>query len=399
MKLLVLDEEFPFPLNSGKRIRSYNLTLRLARKHHLSYMAYGSVDSESFRQFQKDNLHPIPVRESITKKEGIKFYLQLAANLFSPDPYIVTSHYSNAFAQKLPHAIKNDRPDVIICEWTPYAQFVKGITDIPTVVVAHNIETTIWRRYFENEKNLAKRWYIGRQADKVARFESGTFSSVAGATAVTEGEAEEIRALCSSLPVEVVANGVDLDFFCRQPDQAQKRRIVFTGAMDWRPNQDAVVFFVERIFPLIRAQDSNIESFIVGRRPPDSIRQFNDLDGITVTGTVDDVRPYISGAAVYIVPLRIGGGSRLKILEALAMEKAVVSTSVGAEGLNVVDGRELIIADNPELFCKSIFDLLDDEGSRGSLGKAGRQLVVEQYGWDALATRLDTFLETIREKQ
>jgi len=399
MKLLVLDEEFPYPLNSGKRIRSYNLIVRLAKRHHVRYLAFGGTDSESFRQFELDNLNPIAVSPSVAAKHGAGFYLRLAANLFSTYPYIVNSHYSPTFQRTLEKAIAADRPDLIICEWTPYARYVTSILTIPKVVVAHNIETTVWRRYYENEKNVLKRWYIKHQVEKLTRFERTTFASVEGATAVTNDEAEQIARMNHSLSVQVVANGVDLEYFRPRHERSEKRRIVFTGAMDWRPNQDAVSYFVEQIFPRLRQYDRQLEAVMVGRNPPESIRRYNRLEGITITGTVDDVRPFMEQAAVYIVPLRIGGGSRLKILEALAMEKAVVSTSVGAEGLKVVNGRDVILADTPKEFAEQVIELLNRTDRRRSLGSAGRQLVQRHYGWPALAERLERFLLTILEEK
>jgi len=399
MNLLVLDEEFPYPLNSGKRIRSYNLISRLAKSHSVRYLAFGRPDSDSHRQFEMDALNPIAVSPSFAAKQGVGFYLRLIANLFSSYPYIVTSHYSQAFQHAMEKAIKVDRPDLIICEWTPYAQYVGSILDIPRIVVAHNIETTVWRRYWENEKNLLKRWYIKVQVEKLIRFEEATFASIDGATAVTTDEACQISKMNDTLPVQVVENGVDLDYFRQGGQGAEKRKLVFTGAMDWRPNQDAVTYFVEQIFPLLRQTDQQLEAVMVGRNPPEFICDYNRVDGITVTGTVDDVRPFIEQAAVYIVPLRIGGGSRLKILEALAMEKAVVSTSVGSEGLKVVNGRDVILADTPEKFAERIIELLNNESQRRSLGRAGRQLVEQHYGWPALAEQLERFLLTILERK
>ena len=268
MNLLILDEEFPWPLNSGKRIRSYNLISRLAERHHVRYLAYGEPDSENYRQFQQANLNPIAVPPQVPEKSGPMFYLRLAANLFSPQPYIVSSHYSTLFQQAVDRAIADRRPDVIICEWSPYARFVQHIDDIKRVIVAHNIEATIWRRYHHNEPNTVKRWYIAKQAHRVDRFERNAFHFVDGATAVTENEAKTIRNFNPDLPVAVIDNGVDLDYFSGDTRGESRSRLVFTGSMDWRPNQDAVAYFVECILPLLKKKRDDIQISFVGRTPP-----------------------------------------------------------------------------------------------------------------------------------
>jgi sugar transferase (PEP-CTERM/EpsH1 system associated) len=395
MNLLVLDEEFPYPLNSGKRIRSFNLWSRLARKHTVRYLAYGREDSAEYKLFADHLLNPIAVPPQIPKKSGPMFYLRLLATLFSSEPYIVTSHYSEAFLAAMQAAIRKETPHLIVCEWSPYARFVRDITDIKTVVVAHNIEATIWRRYYENETNPLKRWYIGRQAAKVEAFEKSIFRTVKGATAVSDEEAGWILSVNPNLNVSSIDNGVDLEYFSGDNSRQQPRTIVFTGSMDWRPNQDCVTYFVEDIFPILRRTYPDLSAVFVGRNPPEHIVRYGDRDGIEITGTVDDVRGYINDASVYVVPLRIGGGSRLKILEALSMQKAVVSTSVGAEGLEITPDENIVLADAPEQFAAAVSTLVENPERRAALGKAGRQLVERRYGWDFLAGRLAEFLASV----
>ncbi len=195
MRILVIDEEFPYPLDSGKRIRSFNLLSRLAARHELYYLSYGQIGSEGFNALNKARMNPIAVPADLPPQSGLSFYLRLAANLFSPYPYIVARHYSAVFQNAFNEAVGNLHPDLILCEWTPYAAFVKNTQEIPRVVVAHNIEHHIWRRYYEHETSPYKKWYIGRQAPKVATFERKTFRLVEGAIAVSDSEAAEIRAI------------------------------------------------------------------------------------------------------------------------------------------------------------------------------------------------------------
>ena len=193
----------------------------------------------------------------------------------------------------------------------------------------------------------------------------------------------------------VVPNGVDLDYFHVLPQPIQRRHLVFTGSMDWRPNQDAARYFVREILPLLKQVRPELECTFVGRNPPADIERLADIPGVHITGTVGDVRPYVERAAVYIVPLRIGGGSRLKILEALAMGRAVVSTTVGAEGLDVVHDKHLLLADDPRTFADCVLRLLDDQQRCRSLSTEGRRLVEQHYGWDALADRFGNFVREV----
>jgi glycosyltransferase involved in cell wall biosynthesis len=188
---------------------------------------------------------------------------------------------------------------------------------------------------------------------------------------------------------------VDLDYFSvlAQPDQT--RHLVFTGSMDWRPNQDAARYFVNDIMPLLRGHRPDLDCTFVGRSPPADIVRLAEVPGVHVTGTVPDVRPYVKRAAVHVVPLRVGGGSRLKILEALAMGRAVVSTSVGAEGLDVVHGRHVLLANNPRDFADSVLGLLENLDQRQRLAAEGRRLVEQRYGWDLLADRFAAFIREV----
>lgn len=389
MKILVIDEEFPWPLDSGKRIRSFNLISRLAPKHEVCYLAYGESGSESFNHLKQPGITPLTVPRQAPRKSGLLFYVRLLQNLFSSWPYIVSSHYSRVFHHALREEVEKRRPDLLLCEWSPYAVFLKDLPGPKKLIVAHNIEHRIWRRYYDNESNPIKRWYIGLQMRKLERFEGQAFAWADAATAVSESEAEIIRSFVPGMPVSVIENGVDLDYFAPQPYPVNSSRLVFVGALDWRPNQDAVRYFVSDILPVLNGMGIQIEIDLIGSNPPPDLIALSRRPGVNLVGHVPDVRPFVARAGVYVVPLRIGGGTRLKILEALAMKKAVVATPVGAEGLDVSDGENIMLADTPELFADKIKQLLKDSELARRLGENGRRLVEESYGWDYLADKLD----------
>ena len=395
MRILVLDEEFPYPTNTGKRTRSFNLYRRLGAQFDLRYLAYGDNDSEAADALREVGIEPVAVAVRIPPKQGPVFYLRLLSNLFSPFPYIVTSHYSQLYQDAVRDSLAKFRPDLILCEWTPYTLYVKELSSVKKIVSAHNVEADIWQRYCQNETNVLRRLYIREQWRKVKRFENAAMGWVDGATVVSAPDLQQLAQGCPGLRMVVVPNGVDLNYFRPTPQPELSRYLVFTGSMDWRPNQDAARYFVREIFPLLRRARTDLECTFVGRSPPPEIRALGDVDGIHITGTVDDVRPYVERAAVYVVPLRIGGGSRLKILEAMAMGRAVVSTSVGAEGLDVVDGQNIVLADSASAFAAAVLRLLDDQERCQKLAVEGRHLVEQYYGWDALAASLGRFIREI----
>ncbi|MEW5795005.1 MAG: glycosyltransferase family 4 protein [Candidatus Zixiibacteriota bacterium] len=395
MKILIIDEEFPWPLDSGKRIRTFNLVSRLASHHEIRFVAYGDESSGGFNHLVSCGITPIAVPARVPRKSGPMFYLRLLKNVFSPWPYIVSSHYSRLFARTLEAEMVRQRPDIVTCEWSPYARYFRELPAVKRLVVTQNIEHLIWQRYFANESNPVKRWYIGHQMRKVERFEREVFAWADGAVAVSEAEAETIRQFAPGLPVTVVENGVNLDYFAPQPLPDDSSRLVFVGSMDWRPNQDAVRYFINDILPAVERIGTRCEIDLIGRHPPRDLMALKNRPGVNLIGHVDDVRPFVANAAVFVVPLRIGGGTRIKILEALAMKKAVVSTSVGAEGLKVTDGENILLADTPVLFAEKIKRLLDDRALNRRLGENGRRLVEEHYGWDRLAAKLNDAITDI----
>lgn len=395
MRILVLDEEFPYPTNNGKRTRSFNLYQRLATHFQIRYVGYGRKGSVAAEALRMQGIEPVAVLAKVPQKHGPFFYLHLLANLFSPLPYIVTSHYSRIYQKTVLDCLSRFQPDLVLCEWTPYAIYVKELASVKKVVSAHNIEADIWRRYHENETNQFRRFYIREQWRKVERFEQAALGCMDGALAVSELDYNRLLQARPGLPIVVIPNGVDLNYFQPLPQPECRRHLVFTGSMDWRPNQDAARYFVREILPLLRQAHHDLECTFVGRSPPADIQALADVPGIQITGTVDDVRPYVERAAVYVVPLRIGGGSRLKILEALAMGRAVVSTTVGAEGLDVIHDHHVVLADNPRTFAESVLKLLDDPDRCQKLAMEGRRLVEQYYGWDALADQFCAFIRKI----
>jgi polysaccharide biosynthesis protein PslH len=385
--MLIIDEELPYPLTSGKRIRTFNLVSRLTKYVDITFLAYGEPGSPAAVALRNAGIEVHAVPGGARSKRGIRFYLALLANLLERLPYIVTSHVSRTMRRAVRRELASSRHNIVLCEWTPYVEVCKGVDDVPIIVAAHNVEAAIWARYAVNEENWLRRWYINVQHAKVRRFESGVLARVRGVMAVSQDDARAFQALNAAAHVDVVENGVDLQYFHCDHELGAPDEVVFCGSMDWRPNQDGVAYFCAEIWAKIRDRAPNARFTIVGRDPPQAVRELVGED-ITVTGTVDDVRPYVRRARVMVVPLRIGGGSRLKILEALALGRVVVSTTIGAEGLEVTHGLHLLLADGPREFAGAVLRVMQDRDLAQALAAAGRALVEERYGWDPIAEKM-----------
>jgi glycosyltransferase involved in cell wall biosynthesis len=384
-RILVLDEEIPWPANTGKRLRTLNLLTILARDFALDLLVH--ENGASTAAIEEMRRRGIAVRISpsrIPDKSGLLLPARIAASLAARLPYSVYSHYRAGYRRTLRGLIRSERYDLVHCEWTPYAIYARRLAS-PVCIAAHNVEWHIWDRMASTASNPLQRAVYRLQAALMRRFEREVFTAFKHATVVSDGDGEAIRAF-GCRDVVVVPNGVDGDAY--QPPSAgaaEPRSLVFSGSMDWRANQDAIRWFIDAVHPRLRERGA-YKLYVVGRTPPPWLTDPTRVPPeLVVTGTVDDVRPWIARGSVYVVPLRVGGGSRLKILEALAMGQAVVSTTVGAEGLDLEAGRHFVAADTPEDFAEAVSGLLDDPVRRRALGAAGRALIDARYRWEQIA--------------
>jgi glycosyltransferase involved in cell wall biosynthesis len=337
------------------------------------------------------------VDSPVPAKSGLGFYARLAGNLASALPYSVASHTRPAFVQAVRALSARERIDLWHCEWTPYAQplaqaWGAALPQVRWTVMAHNVESLIWQRYAEMEPNTLKRWYIREQGRKFVRFERWAYRNATQTIAVSPADATLIGEWFGANRVTVVDNGVDPDFFRPGAGVETVSRepgcILFLGSLDWRPNLDAVQLLLHDIYPRVRAQQPEARVCIVGRNPPAWLRDYA-APGVSVHANVADVRPFLAKAGVLAVPLRIGGGSRLKILEALASGTPVLSTTIGAEGLNLLPDQHLTIADTPANFAHKLLHAIRQPDEHTQRAAAGRRQVLAYYDWDFLADKLD----------
>jgi sugar transferase (PEP-CTERM/EpsH1 system associated) len=405
MRILWLNPNLLLPLDKGGKLRTWHLMRHLAERHDITYLSFADPHtSPANREGMREVCRHLQIVTRTDRPKGsVAFYADAAVRLFDPLPYAVGKYRSIEYRDEIATLLANGRFDLLVCDFLVPAVNMPSRLPCPAVLFTHNVEAEIWRRHYESQADPVRRFLFKQQWRRMLRFEAGTVSRFDLVLAVSDVDRDTLQRLYDDelrAPVATVETGVDTSFFAPRPDTpASPRHLVFTGSMDWIPNQDAMKHFCADILPRIRAAEPGVSISIVGRAPTPAVQRLAETAGVEVTGSVDDVRDYIARATLYVVPIRIGGGTRLKIFEAMGMGKAVVSTSVGAEGLPVTHGQDVWIADGPEAFAGAVVSLLRDPARRAQLERAARELVVTRYDWSAVAGQLEEALETAAGRQ
>ena len=387
MNLLVVSPNLPCP-SSGASTRNYYLLRALACKHKVSLVAL--VDRAEIEQTY--NISPLEsftqTVQVIVRAKSHPKRLQQLADLVRGKSYMLNSHTSQEVQDAIERLFAHNHYDVVLFESVLMAGYLLP-EHAKIVIDQHNIEHELLLRTFQRETAWLRKWYNWLENRLLKPVEIRRCLRADIVLVTSERERLALKRILPGKALEVVPNGVDIEYFHgNHAEQAVPGRIIFTGAMDYYPNVDAVLFFARHCWPLVRDSFPNATWQIVGRNPLPEVWKLAELPGVTVTGSVPDVRPYLAAAEVAIAPLLIAGGTRLKILEALAMRKAVVSTSIGCEGLAVVSGEHLMVEDQPKKFALAVIKLLSSSEVRTAFGAAGRRLVEAEYSWDRCGEKL-----------
>jgi len=362
---------------------------RLHLRHEIHYVAFDNPSQpEGLAHAAEYSTRAYPVPHSVIPKTSPMFAMQLAAGLFSELPLAISRYRSAAMRRQIAELVAGSRFDAVVCDFLAPAPNLPDLSQ--AVLFQHNIETLIWRRHAEHSSG-PRRLYFRLQAERMFRYEAAVSRAARHVITVSEADARTTQELFG-VSASFVPTGVDVEFFAPQP-AAPAFDLVFLGSMDWMPNADGARFFAEEILPRLHARRPQLTVGIVGRDPGPAILQLGLLDRrITVTGTVPDVRPYLWGSKVSIVPLRVGGGTRLKIYEAMAAGIPVVSTAVGAEGLDVRHPDNIRLADSPEDFAAQCLELLEDPTKRARQAGSALELATFQLSWEAVVQRFEQIL-------
>ncbi|WP_376794739.1 glycosyltransferase [Thermogemmatispora sp.] len=398
MKLLAVVPYLPAPTWGGGA-RSFYVLKALATRYRVSLIALSRGGESRISEDCQPLLQRLQSVELVPYPASRWRRWRQAVNIVRGESSAIADRCPPALQVALDQALTADSYQAVYVDGALTAAGLRLPASLPLLILQHNLEYELLYRTYCTEKGWLRRWYNGREYRLVKPRELACCQRAAAVFVTSERERQLLKDILPQACVGVVPNGVDPSFFAPAAEETSlesereaRLRVVFTGSLDYYPNEQAVLYFAHQCWPLIRGQLPAAEWWIVGRNPPWSVRRLARLPGVTVTGTVPDVRPYLASASVVVVPLRIGSGTRLKILEALAMKKAVVSTTLGAEGLAVTSGRHLLLADAPADFAGAVIALLRDADRRQALGEAGRRLVEQEYSWERCEERLEDLL-------
>jgi len=395
MKLLWVKAGGLLPPDMGGKIRSFQILKQLARTHEVTVFTFypDHADDQHLLPNQPfAKLVPVPL--PLPPRRSLGEYFRAARLMAAGRPVTIDKFLYPEVHRRYAELLAASTFDLIVCDFLVPAPLMHWRTPPPTILFTHNVEAQIWQRHAKIARDPFMKAACWLESRALARTERRYVELADYVLTVSENDRAVFRQYVPANRIAVIPTGVDTDYFQPSPEPEQPATTVFTGSMDWMPNEDAVTFFTGEILPRIRREIPEAAFWAVGRRPSRRLEALAS-DHILVTGDVPDIRPYLAEAAVCVVPLRSGSGTRIKIFEAMAMGKAVVSTTLGAEGLPVQHNENIILADAPAAFARAVVELLRDPQRRSELGRAARELVAFNYGWPAVAASFDHILQTV----
>jgi glycosyltransferase involved in cell wall biosynthesis len=392
MKILFCSRWFPYPPDNGSRLRIFNLIKQLASQHEVDLISFtsGPVADDSLAAMQQYCRNIDIVRYKSFDSLGSKALF----GFFSKLPRSVVDTYSLEMQQLVNSKGRNSSYDVIIASQSDMAFYMLSLPGV--LKIFEEVEfTTLYERFF-NERNPFKRLRNGLTWWKLSRYMTNLLSAFNGCTVVSERERARVLDLRPNYdPIGIVPNGVDIARHRNNFGSPEADTLIYSGALTYTANFDAMRYFLGEVFPLIQAKHPQVKLYITGKLDGVPINRLPRNEGVIFTGYVDDIRPKVAQSWVTIVPLRQGGGTRLKILESLALGTPVVATSKGAEGLDLVSEQDLLIADKPAEFASAVLRILDNRQLREKLGQNGRQVVTAKYDWQIIGKQFNQFIEQV----
>lgn len=394
MKILWVKAERLLPVQNGGNIRSYHTARYLQKNHHLTFLSYYGGARDAGYEAELSREFPNAVCLGTGKPELASFgrVVDYMRHLPAPTPYAISRFACPTVERQLAQSYEKQAFEIVICDFLDAAVNFPAALTIPTVLFQHNVESEIWRRHASNDSGWMKKMAYSLEFSKMLRYEQRMVRRFHHVIAVSEDDRNLMSAWVDRSRISVIATGVDLRQF--RPDLTQTAvdpLVMFVGAMDWMPNVDAVEYFCREVWPAIVRRVPRARFRIVGRNPVPRVQRLSS-SAVEVTGVVPSVVEHLREAAVVVVPLRVGGGTRLKIYEAMAMGRAVVSTSVGAEGLDVRNGEDIVLTDDPPKFSEAVATLLEDIPQRRRYERAAAESAA-RFDWPAVGARFEEILE------
>jgi len=381
------------PADTGGKIRSLYILRQLAGRHHVTVCTfYQQHDGDLHLTLADEVAKLIAIPLPIPERGSLKDVLGFLKSVLMGKPYKMEKFYFPQVKKTVDALLREDAYDIVLCDFIYPAGIMNWNGPACTVLFTHNVEARVWERFSSVSTNVW--WKIASWVEykAMARAERKYVTRADHVLTVSDKDREFFARFVDPTRITTIPTGVDVEYFAPTSGTKVPNTIVFSGSMDWMPNEDGVTWFVTDILPAIRLHVPNISFWIVGRNPSAAVWRLEAHEGVHVTGTVEDIRPYLGRAAVYVVPLRSGSGTRLKIFEAMAAGKAIVSTTIGAEGLPVEHGKNILLSDQPEAFAQSVVRVLSDGNLARRLEQNARQLVETTYGWEPVTAEVEKIL-------
>jgi len=396
MNLLWISQNIPYPPKTGVLQRNYNLLREAAKMADIYLLAVfkrnilpGEYDLETAKRELGKLCRRIEIVDLPIESSRLRLYGMAFCSLFTGDPFSVNWIKDAGMRRQLRRMVNEVKFDLVHIDTISLAAYRDEVQDLPKILNHHNIESHLLKRRTMFEKNLLKRMYYSLEGGKLERYEQQVCAEFETNFMVSELDKQRLLEFVPLARADVIANGVDVDYFSPSSEQVVSGNLIVASGMNWFPNRDAVIYMCEDIWPVLSSQMPDLSWTVVGADPPQQLLDLAARDRcIEVTGFVNDVRPYLSRAEIYLCPMRDGGGTRLKILDAMAMGKAIVCTTMGCEGIAVTPEKNILIADSPTEFLKQIRRLRESSSLRESLGKAAREFVAEHYSWGKIGRDL-----------
>jgi len=396
MKILWICPFFLHPTDRGAQIRTLGTLKELHKRHEIHFAALNHPrNTEGPRLSSEYSSRHFSVEHAAPDRGSIGIVPQLLSSIMKVMPLAVSRYSSRPFMREIDALIAAEHYDSIVCDFLFSAPNLRNLE--PCVLFEHNVETTIWQRHAQHSSSLLGKAFFQMQARKMEAYEKNACRRAKHVIAVSEIDALKIRNMFGVETVTSVSTGVDVEYFAPRGNAPHMSDIVFCGSMDWLPNVDAVLYFLAEMLPLIREQIPGATFTIAGRSPDAKVlKAVKGLKGVCVTGKVKDMRPYLWGSKISIVPIRIGGGTRLKIYECMAAGIPVVSTRVGAEGLRYKDGEDIVLACDPGEIAAACVRLLSDDEARRAISHKALKRAQREFSWEAVSREFETILENNR---
>ncbi len=389
LTILQITNRIPYPLNDGGNIASYNVTKYLNRFGHQVILA----SLNTTKHFQDPSVLSTIATVYTKDIDTTLSPFGMLKGLFSKLPYNIERFVSADFNSLLEKIITEQKPDIIHLEGiylVIYADTIKKYSSAPLVLRSHNIENEIWERTAQNEKNPLKKWYLKNLSSKIKKFELENMHRFDGIMAITDRDADFYKKNNYKGKLTTISAGVDLELYQPKQITSVKPSICFLGSMEWMPNIQGVEWYLDKIWPLLKKTHPELTLHIAGKNMSAEMKS-RVIEGVTFYGTIPDASAFLNQHTFMIVPLLSGGGMRLKIVEAMALGRCIISTSIGAEGIDIKDTIDIIIANTPEEFIAKTNTLLSGTINIDTISNNARKIVQEKYSWEKLVRKIENF--------